>query len=94
MGSRQVLAESSLRILSDSKSSPSCDLDRAGIGAKHRAAAFYVSDLTSLKPFVYGVIIIVILCLHVMLPFVTVLKISVNKSENNYIKQSLTERMS
>lgn len=88
MGSR------SLRVLSDSKSSPSCDLGRAGIGAKHKAAAFYVSNLTSLKPFVYGVIIIVILCLHVILPFVTVLKISVNKSENNYIKQSLTERMS
>lgn len=63
------------------------------IRAKHKAEAFYVPDLTLLKPFVYGALIIVILCLHVMLPFVTVLKISVNKSENNCIKQSLTERM-
>lgn len=62
------------------------------IRAKPKAAVFYVPDLTLLKPFVYGALIIAILCLHVMLPFVTVLKISVNKSENNYIKQSLTER--
>lgn len=64
-----------------------------GIREKHKAAAFYVPDLTLLKPSVYGALIIVILCLCVMLPFVTVLKISVNKSENNYIKQSLSERM-
>lgn len=63
------------------------------IRAKHKAAAFYVPALTLLKPFVYGALIIVILCLHVMLPFVTMLKISANKSENNCIKQSLTERM-
>lgn len=63
------------------------------IRAKHKAAAFHVPDLTLLKSFVYGDLIIAALCLHVMLPFVTVLKISVNKSENNYIKQSLIEGM-
>lgn len=61
--------------------------------ARGKELAFYVPSLFLLKLFVYGALIISNLHLHVMLPLVTLLKISVNEKENKYIKQSLTNRI-
>lgn len=59
------------------------------VKARGKELAFYVPNLMLLKPFMYGVLIISNLHLHVMPPFVTLLTISVN--ENKYIKQNLTK---
>lgn len=59
--------------------------------ARGKELVFYVPSLFLLKLFVYGALIIS--NLHVMLPLVTLLKISVNEKENKYIKQSLTNRI-
>lgn len=61
--------------------------------ARGKELVFYVQNLILLKLFMYGALIISNLCLHVMLLFVTLLKINVKENENKYIKQSLTKRI-
>ena len=78
-----------------------CHLKLMGLGwgsvrmekARGKELAFDVSNLILLKTFVYGALIISNLHLHVMLPLVTWLNISMNENENKHIKQSLSKKI-